>query len=175
MFLETRSLLLLSELCWVQPLNHSQSIFSAWLSFSPKSRKNVLYVCCINPPWMWRMRVCMDRLYLRWPITHLYSIGEIGWTRNKSCNLLILLDMFTSLNKNSVIYAFMGFIWCVTIQRLRHWSLQHVKWGEQRRSDTNAAPHPLYLHLSASCPGWVWSWFWPCHTSSQKEIHGLTC
>ncbi len=92
--------------------------------------------------WMWSMRVCMDRLYLQWLITHLFPIGEIGWTENKSCNLLILLGVFTSVNKNSVISAFMGFIRHVTILRLWHRSSQRVKWRERRRSDTQTLPPP---------------------------------
>lgn len=85
---------------------------------------------------------CMDSLYLRWPITHLLPIGEIGWTGNKSCNSLILPGVFTSLSKNSVISAFMGFIWRITIRRPRRWSSQRVKWEEGRRSDTQMLPQP---------------------------------
>lgn len=130
------------------------TLFCLAVICSPKLKKkklssllNVLYCMCIalismKRLRMWSMRVCMDRLYLRWPITHLFPIGEIGWTGNKSCNLLILLRVFTSLNKNSVISAFMGFIRRVTILRPRHWSSQRVKWREGRRSDTQTLPPP---------------------------------
>lgn len=91
--------------------------------------------------WMWSMCVCMDRLYLWWNITHIFPIGEIGWTGNKSCKLLILLGMFTSVNKNSVISAFMGFIWRVTSLRPRRWSSQRVKW-RRGRTETQTLPPP---------------------------------
>lgn len=104
---------------------------------------------------MWSTCVCMDRLYTQWPITHLFSIGEIGWTGSKSCNSLILLGAVNSMNKNSL-FAFMGFIWRVTILRPRHWSSQRVKWREGRRTDTQTLPPP-----SLSPPISLTSWTSP--------------
>lgn len=90
---------------------------------------------------MWSMRVCIDRLSLQWSITHLFSIGEIGWKRRKPCNSLILPGAFNSEEKNSL-FAFMGFIWHITILRLRRWSSQRVKWREGRRTGTQTLPPP---------------------------------
>ena len=74
--------------------------------------------------------------------SHTYSqLGKLVQRGNKSCNLLILLGAFTSLNKNSVISAFMGFIWHITIPCPRRWSSQRVKWREGR-SDTQTLPPP---------------------------------
>lgn len=74
----------------------------------PYQRKKEGGICCfkcalcLNCRRMRSMSVCMDWLYLGRSITHLFSIGEIGWTRNKSCNSLILPGAFSSLNKNAL-------------------------------------------------------------------------
>lgn len=106
---------------------------------------------------MWSMRVCMDRLYLRWPITHLFSIGEIGWTGNNSCNLLILLGVLTSVN-GKCYFCFYG------IYSARNYSMPAalvfttcVVKGRKKEWHTNTAPtlsvssyQPLFLDESTT-------------------------
>lgn len=145
---------------WVWLLSHF-FIFSALLPKVKKKRVIRPSKCalCVLHQSVWNVSGCEVCVYA-WTgficdgTSHTYSqLGKLVRRGNKSCNLLILLGAFTSLNKNSVISAFMGFIWRVTILRPRRWSSQRVKWREGRRSDTRTLPPP-----SLSPPISITSW-----------------
>lgn len=77
--------------------------------------------------------------------SHTYSqSGKLVEKGGKPCNSLILPGAFDSEEKNSLFFffAFMGFIWHITIPRLRRWSSQRVKWREGRRTGTQTLPPP---------------------------------
>lgn len=84
-------------------------------------------------------------------MAHHKLILNCGNWLNREQILLILLDAFNSVNKNS---AFMEFIQQVTILRPRHWSSQCVKWREGRRSDTQTLPAPS-LSQSINLTSWT--------------------
>ena len=98
-------------------------------------------VTCLR---MWSARVCIDRLSLQWSITHLFAIGEIGWKRRKTLQLVNSAWRVRLWGEklSFFFFAFMGFIWHITIPRLRRWSSQRVKWREGRRTGTQTLPPP---------------------------------
>lgn len=118
--------------------------------------------------------VCMDRLYLQWPITHLFSIGEIGWTGNKSHNLLILPGVFISVYKNYY-FCFYGIYSAHNYSVPR--ALVFTMWGVKERKKewhTNTAPtlsvsfdQPHFLVSKDECD--------PATLHPLWEAHDTTC
>lgn len=87
-----------------------------------------------------------------------FQLGKLVETGVESCNSLILLGVFTSVDKTTVISAFMGRCWCRTAFCLWHWFLQCVKWRTMEwHVHAETRPHLPFLSVlislvSETCP-----------------------